>query len=117
MPQPKYLLEAPCCGAQLTPHAGTPDSTPWVCHGCHRGFWVAELRAGARARYEAKTHTWGAGPETNKLREDVDEERARAHARGTSALPEHLGLLEKAHIRMLKKLQLPDDFRALMKGL
>jgi hypothetical protein len=116
MPNPNYVIDCPGCGAQLDAHAGHYDSTPWVCHNCHRGFWVAELKPAALAIYDGREHAWKHGLEAARLREDVDAEREEARARGTSALPEHLGFLAKDHLEMLLRMPLNKEFKKLVKG-
>ena len=105
-------LEAPCCGQQLEPHAGLPDSAPYLCAHCHRGFWVGELSPSARALYRPLFHDWGVSLAAAALREAVDREREEAHARGTSALHEHLPLLARGHLAQLQRLPLRADMAA-----
>ena len=85
------------CGGGLEPYAGDPDGAPWVCHGCHLGFWVSELSQEARALYRPRFNDFGRFRDTEALRGRCHAERADARARGTSCLPEHIGLLEPAH--------------------
>lgn len=109
---PPYVLACPACGQQLEPHAGHPDSTPWICHHCHVGFWVCELTSDARARYRPRFHDWGHSKEAFALRDAVFAEREVARARGTSCLPEHIGLLEREHLRFMhERFPLSDEFR------
>ena len=111
-----YLTSCPKCGAQLTPIAVHPDSTPWACYECHLGFWVSELSHEAREMYRHQLHDWGHGAAPNALRAKVLEERNEARNRGTSALPEHLGMLPKDHLKRLQRLVLHKDFAKLVKG-
>lgn len=109
-----YLTSCPNCGAQLAPHAGHPDAAPWVCHGCHLGFWTSELSHEARELYRPKFHDWGFGENSQTLRTTVHLEHAAAHKRGTSALPEHLGQLEPEHLKQLQRRHLSEEFRQLV---
>ena len=111
---PDYTLDAPCCGVQLTPHAGHHEAAPWFCAQCHRGFWAAELTPAARSLYRPLFHDWGLSLESAVLREAVDREREEARRRGTSALPEHLGQLEPAHLDALLVRDLRPDFARLV---
>lgn len=113
---PDYPLDAPCCGQQLTAHAGQPDAAPWFCAQCHRGFWTAELSPAARTLYRPLFHDWGLSLDSAALREAVDAEREQAIQRGTSALPEHLGQLAPAHLKQLQRLDLSADFAQQVAG-
>lgn len=95
MPTPTYILDCPGCGGQLTPHAGHPQSTPWICNECARGWWVAELTREARIHYRPSHHDWGydrAAAEALHAARLAEVEAAQARA--TSLLPEHLALLD-----------------------
>ena len=109
-----YLTTCPSCGAQLTPFAGYPDAAPWGCVPCHRGFWTSELSHEARARYRPQFHDWGHGEDAHALREQVHQERERARQRGTSMLPEQVGMFPKDHLHQIKRLPLHKDFKALV---
>lgn len=112
MGNPLYVLACPSCGGGLEPHAGEPDSAPWTCHHCHYGFWVAELTQAARQLYRARFNDFGWGPEALALKDECYAERDAARERGTSCLPEHLGLLTREHLDFLhKRFPLSDDFR------
>lgn len=111
MPNPEYLTTCPNCGREMTPHAGYPDSAPWICTECHRGFFVAELSAAARQCYRAIFHDHGFGDEGRKVRAAVEREVAEANKRGTSARTEHLGFLTSEHLEQLHRLPLSDDMR------
>lgn len=115
MPNPTYVTDCPSCGAQLEPHAGHPDSAPWVCHNCYRGFWVAELQPFALRIYDARAHSWQ-HPFDQQLRQRVEEERAAAQVRGTSALPEHLGYLGKRQRKELLRFPLSRQFEKTVRG-
>jgi hypothetical protein len=109
---PLYITACPGCGQQLEPHAGHPDSTPWTCHNCHVGFWKCELSAEARAMYRPRFHDWGHSEEAFALHDAAEAERELARERGTSCLPEHVGLLESEHLLFLhERFPLSDDFR------
>jgi hypothetical protein len=111
MPNPEYLTTCPSCGVEMIPHAGYPDSAPWVCTHCHRGFFVAELSAEARRAYRAEYHDWGYGDEGRKVRIAVQHELTEAGIRGTSARREHLGFLTPEHLKQLYRLPLSEDMR------
>ena len=113
MANPLYMLTCLNCGGGLEPYAGDPDGAPWVCHGCHLGFWVSELSQEARALYRPRFNDFGRFRDTEALRGRCHAERADARARGTSCLPEHIGLLEATHLRFLhERFPLSDEFRA-----
>jgi hypothetical protein len=111
MPNPEYLTTCPNCGVEMTPHAGYPDSAPWLCAHCHRGFFVAELSPAARQAYRPLFHDWGMGAEGRAIREAVQQELTEARWRGTSARVEHLGFLESGHLEQLHRLPLSADMR------
>lgn len=111
-----YLTRCPSCGAQLTHHAGHPDAAPWTCVPCMKSFWVAELSHEAREMYRPWLHDWGHGDAPNALREAVLKEREVARERGTSTLPEHIGMLSKEDIVQVHKWNLHPDFKKLLKG-
>ena len=116
MTQPTHLLECLKCGFQLEHHAGLPDSAPWWCRNCYHGFWIAELSADARARYKGG-HDFGHGPEAIALRLAVERERDAARERGTSALAEHLGFLDKEHLKfMAERFPLSKEFKKKVEG-
>ena len=111
MPNPSYITACPSCGAELIPHAGYPDSAPWICTREHRGFFVAELSAEARNCYRPLFHDYGMGDAGRKVREAVAREVTDARDRGTSARTEHLGFLTNEHLEQLQRLPLSDDMR------
>lgn len=96
-----YLLSCPNCGAQLQPVVLGPDSAPWLCALCHISFWVAELSGQARDAWQptVKCYDWRARREM--LDRATADEAAAASLRGTSALPEHLGLLSAGQLSTL----------------
>ena len=47
MPAP-VVQTCPGCGANLDAVALDPDSAPFACQGCSRGWWRAELTRAAR---------------------------------------------------------------------
>lgn len=78
-----YSTACPKCGAQLAPVALDPQTAPWLCAGCHRGYWAPELSTRAREAFRHGHDDWGiARPEW--LRLAVTAERDEAEARGTS---------------------------------
>jgi len=109
---PLYLLTCPNCGGGLEPHAGHPDSAPWLCARCHLGFWVSELSAVARVRYRPRFRDYGVGKESIALRAACLAERDAARERGTSCLEEHIGLLSHDHLQfMCDRFPLSEAFR------
>ncbi len=104
---PTYLTDCPRCGQQLQPHAGQPESTPWVCSDCKLGFWVEQLKRDARMHYRSHTHDWGYGDHVKPLRQAVELEIAHAVKRGTSAREDQLSILtvtQLEHIKTRKKI-------------
>lgn len=95
----------------MIPHAGYPDSAPWICTRCHRGFFVAELSTEARNCYRNLFHDWGYGEGGRNVRAAVEREVVEARHRGTSARTEHLGFLTDEHLKQLHRLPLSDDMR------
>lgn len=65
----------PHCDEPLEAIEGHPDWAPWVCRGCHHGYWNAELTDEARAMYRPEYRDWGLHPAAWKLREAVKVER------------------------------------------
>ena len=118
MTAPDYITAAPCCGAELQPHAGRWESTPWLCpFNCHLGFWVAELQPEPRQHYVARAHHWGHDREARtRLHRARVKEIEAAHDRGTSALPEQLGVLSVAELTHLLRLTLHPEFRGLVEA-
>jgi len=112
MPNPQYLTTCLNCGVEMIPHAGYPDSAPWICTHCHRGFFVAELSAKARKCYRPLFHDWGFGDEGRAVRAAVQQELTEARERGTSARREHLGFLTPEHLEQLERLPLSAEFAA-----
>ncbi len=108
---PSHLMSCPSCGAQLTHFVGHPDAAPWICAPCQRGFWAAELSHEARARYRPLFHDWGHGPEAVTLRASVLAEREVARRRGTSALPDHLPLMNVKELQHLQRRPLDPEFK------
>lgn len=111
-----YLQSCPGCGGPLTPVALGPETAPWLCGVCAHGWFACELAPPARASFRAEQRDWGhAGGRELKVLRDV--ELADAHARGTSALPEHLSLLSGAQLAVLaKRGRLSAEFRALVEA-
>ena len=61
--------------------------------------------------YRPRFHDWGHGPAAQELRATVLEERETARTRGTSTLPEHIGLLTKDALKQVARWHLSDSFR------
>lgn len=75
-------MTCPKCGAQLQPVALDPNTAPWLCRGCRRGFFACELTKEARAIYRPQHDDWGLG--LTPLHTPRSQEIAAAHQRGTS---------------------------------
>lgn len=95
----------PHCGNELTPIALGPDTAPWLCAGCHRGYFNAELTSEARARYRPAARDYGTGKGKVAIRQAVELEVQAARLRGTSALPEHLPFLTVPNLRGVANLR------------
>lgn len=111
-----YLRACPGCGGGLTPVALGPDSAPWLCATCSHGWFCCELAGPARAVFRPQHRDWGhaGGRELKRTR---DLELAEAHARGTSALPEHLPLLSVAQLTTLApRARMSAEFKALVEA-
>lgn len=96
----EYLTSCPSCGAELSPHVGSPDSAPWICNACHLGFWACELLEDARQIYRAWHRDFGVGS-TSSLRIARVHELEAAEARGTSAREDQISLLSAAQLATL----------------
>lgn len=44
-------MTCPNCAGPLLPVAGSPETPPWLCTGCHRGWWPSELTEEARSTW------------------------------------------------------------------
>ncbi len=111
-----YLRTCLACGGPLVPVALGPETAPWLCSACCHGWFVCELAGVGRASFRVSHRDWGhaAGRELAKVR---DIELAEARQRGTSALPEHLALLDVAQLGMLvKRKRLSGEFRKLVEA-
>ena len=107
-----YDIRCPKCGKELAPHAGDWQDAPWLCSDCHRGFFSCELSPRARENYRPHHHDWGLDiGATFSLKAERAAELQRARIRGTSALPEHLGLLSDEELDHLSRYwTLHEDF-------
>jgi len=88
------VQRCPACGRLMTiPGIALvdPQTAPWLCQPCGRGFWHAECSPDARAAYRPRHHDWGYG--SVALRATVDQERAAARERRCSVLSELLPLV------------------------
>ena len=85
----EYTTDCPSCGRPLevAPIQFGPDTAPWLCNACHRGFWSAELTVEARASYRTKFHDWGQGSPGAAVRRGVLAERLHARAAGRPCAP------------------------------
>ena len=88
-PSPGYLTSCLACGAQLAPHVGLPQSTPWLCLNCRHGWWVAELSANARSLFRPAVRDFG---HDGSVASSVAVERAAALERGNSVHPSMVNL-------------------------
>lgn len=107
-----YLLTCLICGSQLQPVVLGPDSAPWLCHVCHRGYWVCELGDDGRRGWERK-HRSFKGWAHVVLEPLRGAELEAARERGTSCLPEQLAMLQVAQLQALLK-QVREPFAALV---
>lgn len=102
------------CGSELTPHAGRPQSTPFVCHLCHLGYFPSELSREARNAYRRTHHDFGY--HAHAIRDAVHADLEAAIHRGTCALPEQLPLFTLAELEFLMRFGLHADFLPLVKA-
>ena len=70
-----YSTLCPQCGGLLLAVEDQPDTAPWLCDRCHRGFWSAELSDQPREAIEP---------------EQMDARMARLLAAAGPAPPPHL---------------------------
>lgn len=107
-----YRTDCPKCGRPLQPVALGPDTAPWLCNECHRGFWSAELTDIARGRYRPRHHDWGLGTPATAIRHSVQTEWLHAHVRGASLRPDQLRSSHIDHLVGLRDcgIQMAADF-------
>lgn len=79
-----YLTSCPLCGGPLSVHVGPGQNAPWLCNGCRRGWWCAELTADARSRFRSQHADFG---RDGTVAAAVAVERAEALSRGHSVHP------------------------------
>lgn len=103
-----YLALCLNCGINLSIHAGEPQSCPWVCFVCHRGFWVSELQA--RKYYRPVHFDFGHGLHLGELEKSKKLERDQALIRGASTLPEQIPMLVLSDLEFLLKRKLDPGF-------
>lgn len=89
-PTPSYPRVCPNCGGALGPVVLEPVSPPWLCPLCAHAWWVVELEAAAD--WDPSTRSWRRARLAH-LTATRDQEHTAARERGTSVLPEQLGLL------------------------
>lgn len=92
-------MTCPSCGSRLVAVLARPDSAPWLCEVCRRGFFVAELSREAVAAWRLPEHDHGFGEVARMVRRDVKGEVAAAYVRGVCVRGDMLaglpvGLLE-----------------------
>lgn len=91
-----YLTSCPKCGGQLAPVALDPQTAPWLCASCGLGFFAAELSPAARSAYRPQFRDHGTSAHAIHLARDA--ELAEAHARGTSARDDQIGILDDGQL-------------------
>ncbi len=96
-----YQTTCPKCGAQLQPVALGPHTAPWLCAGCHRGFWACELSSYARSVYRSDKDDWGFGQSRQSIQTEVEVEQSQALLRGTSLREDQIGV---AHVDVITSL-------------
>lgn len=89
------VATCPNCGQLMEVVVLEPQSAPWVCRMCGRGFWCAELSDDARAMYRPEHNDWGFGAEAVQLRQQVTLEVVDAMVRGTSLRADLLPLVPR----------------------
>ncbi len=89
-----YSTLCPECGGLLLAVEDQPDTAPWLCDRCHRGFWSAEL--------------------SDQPREAIDLEQMEAQWRACSLRPDQLRLLTAEELAVVpgRRPGLHPDFRA-----
>lgn len=80
----------PNCANALLAVVGSPESAPWLCTACHRGWWPAELTDEARSTWNPMVRAF-IRSDRAAARAAVAADRSAALERGTSLLPEQLG--------------------------
>lgn len=79
-----YLVSCPKCGGGLVVHVGPGQNAPWLCEGCRRGWWQAELTSEARRRFRPEHADFG---RDGTVAAAVAAERAEALERKHSVHP------------------------------
>lgn len=90
-----YRTTCPNCGGPLRVHVGPAQDAPWLCDGCHHGWWCAELSDSARAAYRPRH---GDFERTHPVHRAREVERAVAVLRRHSVPDElhgHPGVAER----------------------
>jgi hypothetical protein len=83
-----YRATCPNCGGRLEAvRDQDPDTAPWLCGRCVRGWWPAELTDEARSAWSP--HTRDFGPRRLEIMVAAWADRDAARQRGRSDLPEH----------------------------
>lgn len=80
----------PACGRPLAPVVASPDSAPWLCHPCGRGWFAAEIANPGSWDPATGFHRRSTWP---SVRAAIADETRAAARRGTSTVDEHLPLL------------------------
>lgn len=68
----------PICNGRLTPITLDPDTPPWLCPACSRGWWNAELNLDLTADPEGRG--WGSYSRNRRVIAAAEAEHAAARA-------------------------------------
>lgn len=109
-----YLTTCLICGHELQPHAGHPQSAPWLCLTCHRGWFVRELASDARGAWRTSYLDFGYTLSWDILPGCVQEVQ-EAIKRGTSARLDQLTQLSKVELQSLTRRKLLPSFAQAVK--
>ena len=106
-------ISCPKCGKALQPVALGPETAPWLCADCARGYFAAELTTEARALYRPHRDDWGLGSPLGTL---VEKEVADAHLRGTSLREDQFIHTPTDVLTTLAKRNINVTFKALLEA-
>jgi ribosomal protein L37AE/L43A len=67
-------MTCPHCGRSLLP-VTRPETAPWLCLECHRGWWSAELTVAAKDAYRPEYRDFGYGQTARLIAETAAEEQ------------------------------------------
>lgn len=68
----------PNCGKEVTAVSLDPDTPPWVCNPCARGWWNAELDPVAAKQWNPDDRSWGSPAASRKVQAACERERQDA---------------------------------------